>query len=97
MALRKIFIEGYAYKKVGVTLMDLSPKNGCATDFFDSCQEMDERRNKVMGVIDAITEKIGRNSIYFAAQGIQKEWMGKKELRSSRYTTKWDEILTIKT
>jgi DNA polymerase V len=95
-ALKKIFIEGYAYKKVGITLLDLSPKNAVATDFFDSYKEVDEKRTKVMNVIDSITEKIGKNSIYFAAQGIQKEWISKKELRSSRYTTKWDEILTIK-
>lgn len=96
IALNKIFIDGYAYKKVGITLLDLSSKNTTATDFFDTSKEIDEKRNKVMNVIDSITEKIGKNSVYFAAQGIQKEWMAKKELRSNRYTTKWDELLTIK-
>ncbi|MBM3207481.1 MAG: Y-family DNA polymerase [Chlamydiae bacterium] len=95
-ALRKIFIEGYSYKKVGITLLDISPKHTPQSDFFDNVDKDTGKKNKVMMVIDSIKDKMGKNSIYFASEGIQKDWEAKKELCSPKYTTRWDELLKIK-
>lgn len=94
-ALSKIFRPGLAYKKVGVTLLDLSPKDQQQRDLF-STYEANEKQTRAMHVLDKIQHKMGRESISFASEGIEKSWKMKKGNSTPRYTTSWEEILTIK-
>ncbi|NDD57895.1 MAG: Y-family DNA polymerase [Chlamydiae bacterium] len=94
-ALSKIFIEGVAYKKAGVSLLDLSRKKCLQPDFFSPPILTNEKQEKAMKVLEQIKGKMGKQSIYFASEGIEKSWLAKKELCSNRYTTRWNELLTI--
>jgi len=92
--LRQIFKEGYRYKKVGVNLMGLVPEHHIQTSLFDIKEsESDAALTKI---IDDINGKFGKNKIKLATVGNrEKEWALIKEHRSPRFTTQWDEILTI--
>jgi len=95
-ALKQIFKEGYSYKKAGVTLFELSPKNCVQLDLFSPPPSTNTKHSEAMQVLDKIKSRLGKDAICFASEGIDKSWKGKQQHTSSRFTTRWDELLTIK-
>jgi DNA polymerase V len=89
-----LFIEGLTYKRVGITLLDLVGKKAVEQDLFHDTSKA-EKHTLAMHAFDSIQKKMGRKAITFASEGIDKKWQAKKESLSCRYTTRWDEILTI--
>lgn len=89
--LRKIFQKGYAYKKAGVIITEItgSPQFG----IFDSVDR--DKREKLMQAIDQINHH-SNNYIKLAAEGTSKEWGLKREMLSNKFTTDLNEIITIK-
>jgi len=45
-----------------------------------------------MQTIDKINQTMGSNSLFFAAQGIQKNWMMKRDYQSPSYTSNWNQL-----
>jgi DNA polymerase V len=90
--LDKIFRPGYGYKKGGVLLNHIVPKNECQIDLFNSDPTDNESLNKV---IDVINKKYGPHTIKSAACGINQEWKTIRAHISREYTTSWDEMLEI--
>ncbi|MFZ4555721.1 MAG: DUF4113 domain-containing protein [Pseudanabaena sp.] len=37
-----------------------------------------------------------KRSIRFACEGIRQDWKMRTDMRSPRYTTRWDELLVVK-
>lgn len=91
--LRSIFRGGYKYHKAGVMLTDLIAASHQQGDLFVSCDH--SKADPLMKSIDEINSKMGRNRVYLAAQGIQKQWMMKCDQRSPRYTTSLAELCTV--
>ncbi len=91
LGLQQIFKPGYAYKKCGVMLMELSPKQQRQATLFDD-NVAQARSANAMAVIDAINHTWGRGTVRSAATGISKRWAMRAENRSPRYTTQWDEL-----
>ncbi len=103
--LRKAFRADVFYQKAGVTLMGLS--SAPETDKYRMFQSPEERKiadqkaeahRKLMSVLDTLHQKLGRKSIVFATEGLEKEpeWQSRHEHRSPEYTTSWKEIPTVK-
>ena len=91
-ALREIFINGYGYKKAGVTATKLLPQEGIVYDMFkDNTKRIKE--HKLTQALDEIAQKTGCNSIRFGIQGNGRIRMA-NEHRSPCYTTQWDDIPT---
>ena len=91
--LNKIFKDGYQYKKVGVSLDDLSSKNNQQLDLFaiESDNSIDSS-SKVMTVLDSINNRFGQNSLRLASDGTNKKWVMRKDYSSPCYTTRWSDI-----
>jgi len=51
-----------------------------------------KRRDALMAALDTLNRTMGRDTIAFAAQGIERPWKLRAEMRSPRYTTRWDEL-----
>ena len=51
---------------------------------------------RLMHMVDAINKAYERDTLFFAIQGIKREWKMKQLKLSSRFTTKWSEILLVK-
>ncbi|MFH0911966.1 MAG: DUF4113 domain-containing protein, partial [Planctomycetota bacterium] len=52
-----------------------------------------ERRGEaLMRTLDGINLTMGRDTLYFAAQGMERPWKLRAAFRSPRYTTRWDEL-----
>jgi DNA polymerase V len=48
-----------------------------------------------MYLIDAINKIYGRDTLFFAVQGITRPWKMRQSRLSGHFTTRWSEILTI--
>ena len=89
--LRRIFRDGYAYKKCGVMLMELQDKHIRQETLFDDPQAR-VRSARVMVALDAVNRVWGRGTLRTAASGITQRWAMRSENRSPRYTTHWREL-----
>ncbi|MBQ9405317.1 MAG: Y-family DNA polymerase [Desulfovibrio sp.] len=92
--LAEIFSPGFAYAKAGVLLFDLIPARSQQTSLLPS-PETDPKRRELMTALDKINAKHGRDTVRFAAEGLQGQvWKMKQNKRSPRYTTEWEELPT---
>jgi DNA polymerase V len=49
-----------------------------------------------MKYIDKLNQYWGRDTVKTASAGIKQEWKMRRDYCSPRYTTNWNELLTIK-
>src|SRR5437868_12089779 len=58
--------------------------------------EREYKKARLMCVVDLLNEWWGNNTIFFGAQGIDRVWKMRQERRSPRYTTRWGEIVVVR-
>jgi DNA polymerase V len=90
--LERIHKPGYLYKKVVVMLSKISPDNCTQLALFRNEKPLEKH---LMKVIDQINKRQGRHTVMFGAQDTKEPIKMKRANLSKRYTTKWDEMLTI--
>lgn len=91
--LKKIFCEGYLYKKAGVILLDLIKADAMQTSIFD---ELDRQKlKKIEAVMQKINTSAGKKLIHSAAEGTEKVWSMCQNHLSPHYTTQWYDLLKI--
>jgi DNA polymerase V len=93
LALKAIYREGYYYKKSGVIVTEIIPDNQIQYDLLDTVDR--EKHNKLMQVLDGLTDRFGRSKVKVAAQGIGESWGLKSDFRSPCYTTRLSDVPTI--
>ncbi len=89
----KIYEEGEFYKKAGVLLSGLVPDESIQANLFKTASQNNNR--KLMDMIDNINFSQRDDVLKFAASGTQRNWKMRQELRSPRYTTRWDELFEV--
>ncbi|MDD4848039.1 MAG: DUF4113 domain-containing protein, partial [Bacteroidales bacterium] len=92
-ALSKIFKKGYAYKKAGVIVLDLSPEETLQTTLFET---RNCRHIPLMQAVDKMNSRYGQQKIRLAAQDQQRIWKMKQEKLSPQYTTKISDVMKVK-
>ncbi len=92
--LKKIFRQGFRYKKAGVIVQNLVPKESVQGNLFDHVDR--PKHTRLMKVIDNANDKIGREKVRLLAQGFTRNWHLKNEHISSAYTTDLKQIITVK-
>ena len=93
--LKRIFHSGFAYKKAGVMLMQLTQKENHQNTLFDDGTAR-VRSAKLMQAMDAINATWGRNTLRVGSMGTTRRWAMRSENRSPRYTTAWEELPHVK-
>lgn len=93
IGLEKIFKTGYQYKKAGVIVMDIVPDMPNQLNLFENS---DPRHKELMKAVDKINQSFGHHKVLIASQDLGRRWKMKQEKLSPRYTTKLDEIITVK-
>ena len=91
LGLRHIYRAGYAYKKCGVMLMQVSDKSKRQETLFDDVTAR-VKSTEAMKVMDDINRNWGRGTLRTASSGVSKRWAMRSENRSPRYTTQWAEL-----
>jgi len=93
---KHIYQPGYQFKKAGVLVSALHPEEVIQPDLFgEYCWEKEVRQAYGMALIDLINKRWGCDTIFFAAQGIQRGWLMRQRRRSPLYTTDWQDVLTV--
>lgn len=93
--IERIYKEGYAFKKCGVMLSGLEPVNGRWLSLLDLPPSTHDRHAPLMEALDHCNTRWGRDTVKFAASGINGSWRMRRELMSPRYTTVWEELLEV--
>ena len=90
--IRKIYRKGYRYKKAGVILYGLTNANQ-TRGLLDNDRE---NSDAIMSTLDRINHRYGSSTIRLASEGITKSWRMKREKVSPCYTTRFDELVEVR-
>ena len=90
----KLYEKGQLYKKAGVMLSGIIPDESIQGNLFLPENKNCER--KLMDMVDNINFSQRDDVLKFAATGTIRDWKMRQELRSGRYTTRWEELFRIK-
>lgn len=96
--LKEIYRKNYLFMKAGVMMLDLMDKDKEQYDFFNAPQSSEEKQksDRLMNTIDLINRKMGSSTVQLGGTRPHAAWNIKRDLLSKRYTTRWNELLTIK-
>lgn len=89
----KLFNKGNIYKKAGVILSGLEPDKSIQSNLF--VPPSHNSRRFLMNTLDNINFSMRDDIVKFASSGTTKDWKMRQELRSNRYTTRWEELKQI--
>ncbi|MDE3252077.1 MAG: Y-family DNA polymerase [Bacteroidota bacterium] len=90
----KLFEKGRIYKKAGVILSGIVPENTIQGNLFHAPAE--NKNQRLMHMIDNVNFAMRDDILKFASSGTTRNWKMRQELRSPRYTTRWDELYAVK-
>jgi len=90
--IRKIYREGYRYKKAGVIVYGLT-RASQTKGLLDYDRESSD---SIMNTVDRINERYGNSTIRLASEGIGKVWRMKRENVSPCYTTRFRDLVQVK-
>ncbi len=93
--MKRIFKDGFKYKKAGVILTELIPIDEAPKEIFDDDDEL-KKKDELMSALDKVNHKYGWKKLRIAAAGLDQDWWMKSEMRSPDYTTDWKQIPTVK-
>ena len=93
LLIEELYERGNEYKKAGVMLSGLVPDDSIQGNLFKPEAKNCER--KLMDIIDNINFSQRDDVLKFAASGTTKDWKMRQELRSPRYTTRWEELFEV--
>ena len=91
--LRSIYRKGYSYKKAGVLLLNLQPRDQYQGLLFKD--HHNEKKGRLVEALESINSRHGTGTAFLAAQGIDRTWDMKRNRHTPRYTTNWNEIPAI--
>ncbi len=90
--IRKIYRSGYRYKKAGVILYGLTRHN-VTRGLLDYDRDISD---KIMNTMDKVNNRYGSSTLKIASEGIEKIWKMRRENVSPCYTTRFDDIVVVK-
>ena len=93
--LKMIYKKEYIYKKAGVIVSKIIKEDQLQLSLFDQITNR-EKYSKISKIIDQLNNSMGKDKLRIATQGFDRNWRMKQEQLSPCYTTRIEEILTVK-
>jgi len=88
----RIFKQGYRYKKAGIILYELHNSSSVR-----GLLDYDRSRSEsLMKSFDEINYRYGSSTLKIAAEGVQENWCMQRKKISPCYTTRFNEIMVVK-
>ena len=104
--LRRIYRQGYQYKKAGVIVRGITPDSPIQQDLFDVNAEQIQKMRRLDEVVDRINRLHGSETVVIGAQQYtKKDGQGRADVfanaikhdhKSPNPTTRWSDIIKIK-
>lgn len=92
-ALDRVYRSGVPYKKAGVLMLGLTPCDLTIPRFLGESGPI--RDNRIMLAFDKINARFGAGSVNVGQTRRPRNWIMQQAHRSRRYTTRWNELLTV--
>ena len=89
----QIFKPGREYKKAGVMLSGIVPDTSIQSNLFKPPSENNKRF--LMDALDNLNFSMRDDVVKFASSGLSRDWKMRKEFRSPRYTSRWNELREV--
>jgi DNA polymerase V len=89
-----LYQQGNRYIKAGVILGHIVPCDNVQFNLFEEPES--SQLQKLMHTIDNINFGIQTDILKFASAGTTKNWKMRQEMRSNRFTTRWDELCRVR-
>ncbi len=90
----ELFEKGKLYKKAGVMLSGIVPDKTLQGNLFVPPPQNNNRM--LMNIIDNINFSMRDDALKFVSSGTERDWKMRQEMRSKRYTTRWDELKIVR-
>ena len=92
--INRLFRPGFKYSKAEVLLLDLRQPGAFTDDLFAESQP--QAAEKVMGVLDQINQRWGSGTLRAGSVPAAPGWGMRREMLSQSFTTKLDQLWTVK-
>ena len=92
--LERIYKPGYEYRKAGIFLNDITLADAKQQSFLHDID--DEKQTRLMRAVDRINGRHGRFTVRPGAMGFDHSWKMKQGKVSNRYTTRLNEIRSVR-
>lgn len=84
------------YHRANVLLYDLVPERTFQPDLWGETDPgTSEKARDRLRAFDALNRRYGKGTLRWAAEDLSQAWQPRRQLRSPRYTTEWDELPVI--
>ncbi|HOG27573.1 MAG TPA: Y-family DNA polymerase [Candidatus Cloacimonas sp.] len=93
--LEELFLPGFEFKKAGVMLADIIPEKDVPLSFME-VNYLDDKRKKLMETVDKLNRIYGQDTLFYASNGIKKDWKMRRAKLSPHYTTNWNDLPKVK-
>jgi DNA polymerase V len=90
----RLYRNNTYYKKAGVMLSGIVPDASIQGNLF--APPAQTRNRLLMTMIDNVNFAMRNDILKFASSGTSRDWKMRQELRSPRYTTRWEELYEVK-
>jgi DNA polymerase V len=93
-AVDALFIKGRRYKKSGVLFYGLESESIQQLELFrdEAVEAQKEREERLAHVVDTVNNQLGRNTLFYLSEGIERPWQMRREFLTPDYTTSWDDL-----
>jgi DNA polymerase V len=88
-----LYRPGTKYVKAGVMLGGIVPDGALQGNLFAPAAPQEHRA--LMDAMDNINFSMRDDMVKFAASGLTRNWKMRQEMRSKRFTTRWDEVYEV--
>ena len=89
----KLYTKGSKYLKAGVMLGGLVPDESIQGNIFKS--ETANHQRILMEAMDNINFSMRDDAVKYVASGLKRNWKMRQEMRSKRFTTRWEELYDV--
>jgi DNA polymerase V len=89
----ELYHKGSKYLKAGVILSGIVPDDAVQYNLFT--QSPNEHAQQLMQMIDNVNFSMRNDILKFASSGTKRNWKMRQEMRSKRYTTRWEELFEV--
>jgi DNA polymerase V len=86
-------LDGRPYRKEGVLLLELSPKDNIIPSLFD---DPSSDSNPLMDAIDHVNKRFWRGAVGLGLSKKSAKWRMRQERLSPRYTSRWADIPIVR-
>ncbi|TDO06070.1 MULTISPECIES: DUF4113 domain-containing protein [Halomonas] len=96
--LEAIFLAGYRYHKAGVMLLDLTADANRQLSLDETPQSEAERQRsqRLMTTLDKLNRELGRDAVRLGLPSQGNAWALRCQRHTPRYTTRWEELVSVK-